>query len=82
MQGNPAFREAVRLWQQQLGTVDQVLNVWKDVQRKWQALEPIFVGSADIRVQLPEESKLFDTVNSDYLVRQEIIHQYFHSLSH
>ncbi|KAI3434556.1 hypothetical protein D9Q98_002629 [Chlorella vulgaris] len=67
VQGNPAFREAVRLWQQQLGTVDQVLNVWKDVQRKWQALEPIFVGSADIRVQLPEESKLFDTVNSDYL---------------
>ena len=45
-----------------------LLQVWKDVQRKWQALESIFVGSADIRVQLPEDSKRFDAVNADYVV--------------
>lgn len=55
-------------WQKKLGTVDLVLNVWNDVQRKWQALESIFVGSADIRVQLPEDSKRFDAVNADYVV--------------
>ena len=38
------------------------------MQRKWQALESIFVGSADIRVQLPEDSKRFDAANADYVV--------------
>lgn len=56
------------IWQRKLGTVDVVLNTWQDVQKKWQALESIFVGSADIRVQLPEDSKRFDAVNADYLV--------------
>ncbi len=56
------------MWQKKLGTVDLVLNVWNDMQRKWQALESIFVGSADIRVQLPEDSKRFDAVNADYMV--------------
>ena len=53
-------------WQKKLGTVDVVLNTWLDVQKKWQALESIFVGSADIRVQLPEDSKRFDVVNADF----------------
>ncbi|KAL4450636.1 hypothetical protein ABPG77_000992 [Micractinium sp. CCAP 211/92] len=67
VQGNPKFLEAVASWQKKLGTVDLVLNVWKDVQRKWQALEAIFIGSADIRVQLPEDSKRFHAVNADYV---------------
>jgi len=33
-----------------------------------QALESIFVGSADIRVQLPEDSRRFDVVNADFQV--------------
>ena len=45
-----------------------VLNTWLDVQKKWQALESIFVGSADIRVQLPEDSKRFDAINADFQV--------------
>jgi dynein heavy chain len=56
----------VSSWQRKLGTVDSVLSTWADVQRKWQALESIFVGSADIRVQLPEDSKRFDAVNADF----------------
>ncbi|KAK9808985.1 hypothetical protein WJX72_007373 [[Myrmecia] bisecta] len=66
VQGNPAFLEKVTAWQRKLGTVDVVLNTWADVQKKWQALESIFVGSADIRVQLPEDSKRFDAVNADF----------------
>lgn len=67
-QGNPKFLEIVTNWQRKLGTVDVVLNTWLDVQKKWQALESIFVGSADIRVQLPEDSKRFDVVNADFQV--------------
>lgn len=58
VQGNPKFQELVNAWQKKLGAVDSVLSSWNDVQRKWQALESIFVGSADIRIQLPEDAKV------------------------
>eukprot|EP00955_Chlamydomonas_euryale_P098700 365162-Chlamydomonas_euryale.AAC.24 len=66
VQTNPMFLEGVAKWQKNLGTVDSVLSTWGDVQKKWQALESIFVGSADIRVQLPEDSKRFDGINADF----------------
>lgn len=66
LQGNAQFAEKVAQWQRKLGTVDVVLNTWAEVQKKWANLESIFVGSADIRVQLPEDSKRFDTVNTDF----------------
>jgi dynein heavy chain len=69
VQLNPMFLDAVANWQKKLGTVDSVLATWTDVQKKWQALESIFVGSADIRVQLPDDSKRFDVINADYQVR-------------
>ncbi|MEW5311809.1 MAG: hypothetical protein WDW38_003494 [Sanguina aurantia] len=66
VQTNAMFLELVAKWQKNLGTVDSVLATWGDVQKKWQALESIFIGSADIRVQLPEDSKRFDVVNADF----------------
>eukprot|EP00232_Nephroselmis_pyriformis_P019075 CAMPEP_0182900652 /NCGR_PEP_ID=MMETSP0034_2-20130328/28990_1 /TAXON_ID=156128 /ORGANISM="Nephroselmis pyriformis, Strain CCMP717" /LENGTH=4527 /DNA_ID=CAMNT_0025034901 /DNA_START=131 /DNA_END=13711 /DNA_ORIENTATION=+ len=66
VQGNPKFLEMVTGWQKKLGAVDSCLTTWGDVQKKWQALESIFVGSADIRVQLPEDSKRFDGINADF----------------
>ncbi|GAX83885.1 hypothetical protein CEUSTIGMA_g11310.t1, partial [Chlamydomonas eustigma] len=66
VQTNPMFMEAVGKWQKNLGTVDSVMACWLDVQKKWQALESIFIGSADIRVQLPEDSKRFDAINADF----------------
>ena len=62
------FGDSVAAWQKRLGTVDAVLTTWTDVQKKWQALESIFVGSPDIRVQLPEDSKRCAAVNADYQV--------------
>merc|ERR1712162_85509 len=66
VQGNEKFLEIVTSWQKKLGTVDSVLIAWTDVQKKWSSLESIFVGSADIRVQLPEDSKRFDGINADF----------------
>ena len=66
VQLNPAFSDAVAHWQRRLGAVDAVLSTWLDVQKKWQALEAIFAGSADIMVQLPEDSKRFAAVNADF----------------
>lgn len=56
------------MWQRRLGVVDAVLITWVDVQKKWQALESIFVGSIDIRIQLPDDSDRFDIINANYQV--------------
>ena len=66
VQGNAEFLEKVQNWQKKLGMVDVVISTWKEVQSKWQNLQSIFIGSADIRVQLPEDSKRFDGVDAEW----------------
>ena len=39
---------------------------WFKVQQKWQYLESIFVGSEDIRMQLPEAAKNFDRIDKAF----------------
>ena len=60
------FKDRVVLWQTLLRTVDETLSMWLVVSRLWASLEPIFLGSADIRSQLPEDSKRFESIDSDF----------------
>ena len=46
--------------------VDQVITLWMDVQRTWSHLESIFIGSEDIRNQLPLDSERFDSINAEF----------------
>uniref|UniRef100_A0A669PYI5 Dynein axonemal heavy chain 9 n=1 Tax=Phasianus colchicus TaxID=9054 RepID=A0A669PYI5_PHACC len=48
------FLEEVSAWQRKLSTVDSVISLWFEVQRTWCHLESIFIGSEDIRMQLPD----------------------------
>ena len=48
------FLEEVSSWQKQLSTAHAVISTWFDVQRTWSHLESIFIGSEDIRAQLPQ----------------------------
>lgn len=48
------FLEEVSGWQKKLSTADAVISTWFDVQRTWSHLESIFIGSEDIRAQLPQ----------------------------
>ena len=41
---------------------EQVIGLWMEVQRTWSYLESIFIGSEDIRKQLPEDSDRRDIV--------------------
>jgi dynein heavy chain, axonemal len=66
VQNNATFLEIVNAWQRKIGNVDSALTTWKEVQQKWNALQSIFIGSADIRVQLPEDSKRFDGIHADF----------------
>ena len=60
------FLEEVSSWVQKLSTADAVLTIWQEVQRTWSHLESIFIGSEDIRAQLPEDSKRFDEIDTDF----------------
>ncbi|XP_064397591.1 dynein beta chain, ciliary-like isoform X3 [Halichondria panicea] len=60
------FLEQVSEWQKKLSTSDSVITIWFEVQRTWSHLESIFLSSEDIRTQLPEHSKMFDTIDSDF----------------
>ena len=62
------FLDEVSGWQNKLSTADSVISIWFTVQRTWTHLESIFIGSEDIRAQLPEDSKRFDTIDKDFKV--------------
>jgi dynein heavy chain len=57
------FQTEVTKWQTLLSNADQVISSWLEVQRKWMYLESIFIGSEDIRSQLPHEAKRFEDVD-------------------
>ncbi|OAE19678.1 hypothetical protein AXG93_1847s1410 [Marchantia polymorpha subsp. ruderalis] len=61
------FLDEVSSWEQKLSLVGEVIDIWMQVQRKWMYLESIFVGSDDIRHQLPEEAKRFDTIDKNWI---------------
>lgn len=62
------FLEEVSGWQKKLSTADSVITIWFEVQRTWSHLESIFIGSEDIRAQLPQHSKEFDSIDADFKV--------------
>lgn len=63
------FLKEVSDWQQKLSNADAVISVWFEVQRAWMHLESIFIGSEDIRSQLPEDSKRFEKIDREFKVR-------------
>lgn len=60
------FLTTVNHWQANLGNTETVIMDWLEVQGKWQSLETIFLGSQDIRQQLPEDSKRFDGIDHNF----------------
>jgi dynein heavy chain len=50
------FIDDVNKWQRLLNQAETILYDWLDVQQSYSSLETIFLGSKDIRIQLPEDS--------------------------
>eukprot|EP01135_Chromosphaera_perkinsii_P002697 Nk52_evm65s226 gene=Nk52_evmTU65s226 len=61
-----AFLDEVHKWEKSLSHIGEVCEIWLVVQRKWMYLESIFIGSGDIRLQLPEEAKKFDGIDRQF----------------
>jgi dynein heavy chain len=60
------FRDRVTQWQRTLGNVESVLKEWTAVTKQWMSLEAIFLASADIRNQLPDDTKRFEGIDQDF----------------
>uniref|UniRef100_A0A8C3EY43 Dynein axonemal heavy chain 9 n=1 Tax=Corvus moneduloides TaxID=1196302 RepID=A0A8C3EY43_CORMO len=60
------FLEEVSAWQRKLSTADSIISLWFEVQRSWSHLESIFIGSEDIRAQLPQDSRRFEGIDVDF----------------
>jgi dynein heavy chain len=62
------FIDHVVIWKSRMSTADMVLQLLTDVQRTWSNLEAIFIGTDDIRIQLPQETAAFDTIDQEFKV--------------
>ncbi|KAJ3206517.1 Dynein heavy chain 2, axonemal [Entophlyctis luteolus] len=63
-----AFESQVDHWERTLSHIIEAIEILLLVQKQWMYLENIFVGTEDIRKQLPKESTMFDGVNQTYKV--------------
>ena len=61
-----SFEEQVDVWEQNLSLIVEVVETLLLVQKQWMYLENIFVGTEDIRKQLPRESGMFDHINTAF----------------
>lgn len=61
-----AFSSRIRNWERSLNLISECIEVWMQVQKKWQYLEGIFIGNEDIKQQLKEESKKFEKNNAAF----------------
>ena len=60
------FSRAVHDWEVLLSQITEVVQVWLQVQLKWMYLESIFIGSEDIKQQLPEEAAMFKGIDEKW----------------
>uniref|UniRef100_A0A8C4Q8Z0 Uncharacterized protein n=1 Tax=Eptatretus burgeri TaxID=7764 RepID=A0A8C4Q8Z0_EPTBU len=56
------FFITVQAWEKTLSLINEVIEVWLLVQRKWMYLENVFTGG-DLRAQLPDEAGRFDDID-------------------
>jgi dynein heavy chain len=63
-----AFEAQVDGWERNLSLIVEVVETLLLVQKQWMYLENIFVGTEDIRKQLPKESGIFDKINTGFKI--------------
>ncbi len=63
----PEFLEDAALWEDLLGRLQTILDIWNDVQRKWVYLEGVLYANEDIRIHVPSEYSRFKSVDRDFI---------------
>jgi len=69
------FETEVTGWQKKLGNISDVLAQMSEVQRKWAYLETLFIGSEEVKKELPESTKRFEGIDKSFKVTLGAIHE-------
>ena len=69
------FKERVVKWETHLATIADVNQIMIEIQRSWSYLEPLFLGSEEVRKELPEAATRFETINEDVIKSLASIHE-------
>lgn len=59
------FERAVNEWNASLSVVGDVVQALVIVQRTWSYLEPLFIGSAEVKRELPDDTARFAKIDVD-----------------
>eukprot|EP00756_Hemistasia_phaeocysticola_P016846 Hpha_TRINITY_DN15501_c4_g2::TRINITY_DN15501_c4_g2_i2::g.105578::m.105578/K10408/DNAH; dynein heavy chain, axonemal len=70
------FEEQVGKWHKNLGMVESSMVKWMELQKLWMNLYPIFVESADIREQLQEDARAFQSIDDLYRAMMSKAHKH------
>ena len=62
------FEEEVTRWQRELSNVSDVLTMMSEVQRRWAYLETLFIGSEEVKKELPEDADRFVGIDAKFKV--------------
>ena len=57
------FEDRVSSWNAKLGNIADVVNNISEIQRLWSYLEPLFIGSDEVKKELPKDALRFEKVN-------------------
>jgi dynein heavy chain, axonemal len=58
------FKAQSLQWQKALGNVAEVMQLLGEIQRVWSYLEPLFVGSEEVKRELPQDAQRFQAVDT------------------
>jgi dynein heavy chain len=59
------FEEQVTGWKRGLQGVERVVNIWAEIQRTWAYLVNLFIGSVEVKRDLPEDSERFIGIDKE-----------------
>lgn len=59
----PYFKKKATEWQQSLGAVSEVTQLLTETQRTWSYLEPLFIGSEEVKKELPDDAARFQDID-------------------
>jgi len=68
------FERTITSWEKALALVNEVIEMVLKVQLAWMYLENIFIGSEDIARQLPNETNMFNSINSRFITVMQEMH--------
>lgn len=58
------YRKEATVWQQALTAVSEIVQLLSDIQRTWSYLEPLFIGSEEVKRELPDDAKRFQEIDT------------------